>query len=455
MKKRYFFKTFKLSRLLVSLVVILILNSVIKANIITIATSDFVFTPANVTANVGDTIKWQWVSGGHTTTCNGVFPGTSLPSGAMPWDAFLSSGNPVFTYIIAVPGTYNYVCIPHAPSMAGTIVATSSGGTGSLMDENFNYPAGDSLGAHGWVSFSGGATNVLSVTSPGLSFPGYPLSNIGNATTVNTTGQDAYKNFSTGDSTGALYAAFMVRVMTAQAGDYFMALLPPTSTTLYTARFYAKDSSSGLSFGLSKSTAAAGGITYSPGTFSYGTTYIVIIKYQFNPGTSTDDVMRAYIFSSAIPSTEPGTPTIGPVTGTQTDNTLGRIALRQGTAGIAPTANVDGIRITKSWTAIVTSLKNPVNNISSFYLEQNYPNPFNPNTTIKFVIPQQGLVNLTVYNSLGIEIGNLTNSRLNAGTHSINFDGSNLNSGVYFYKLSYTSNDGSNFIDTKKLILLK
>ncbi|MBK6878441.1 MAG: hypothetical protein IPG99_18910 [Ignavibacteria bacterium] len=58
--------------------------------------------------------------------------------------------------------------------------------------ENFDYTAGDSLGAHGWTSFSGGATNRLLVTSPGLTYSGYPQSGIGNATTLTTTGQDAY-----------------------------------------------------------------------------------------------------------------------------------------------------------------------------------------------------------------------------------------------------------------------
>ena len=73
----------------------------------------------------------------------------------------------------------------------------------------------------------------------------------------------------------------MVKVDSAKsAGDYFAALIPPTSTTLYTARFYAKDSLGGLAFGLSKSTAAAGGIFYTGGNYTLGTTYVVVIKYM-------------------------------------------------------------------------------------------------------------------------------------------------------------------------------
>lgn len=323
------------------------------------------------------------------------------------------------------------------------------------LTENFDYPAGDSLGAHGWVSFSGGSTNVLSVFSPGLIFAGYPLSNIGNSTKVVTSGQDAYKNLSSSDSTGTLFVSFMVNVSSMQtAGDYFFALLPATSTTLYTARFYAKDSS-GLRFGLSKSTAAAGGIFYTSDTYATGTTMIVVIKCQFNPGT-TDDQYSAYIFPTTIPLTEPGTASIGPITGTAGDNSIGRVALRQGTTANAPIAFVDGIKVSDNWNGIISSIQSNSNNISeNFSLSQNYPNPFNPSTTINFNIPANGFVNLRVYDALGKEVGNLVNENLNAGSYNYNFNGSNLNSGIYFYTMNYTNNSSQTFTETKKLILVK
>src|SRR5690349_16843760 len=112
-----------------------------------------------------------------------------------------------------------------------------------LMDENFNYPAGDSLGAHGWVSFSGGATNVLSVATGGLTYTGYNLSNIGNSARVKQTGQDAYIQFANTDTTSSVYISFLVKVDSmAGTGDYFLALLPDNSTSNYTGRIYFKDS---------------------------------------------------------------------------------------------------------------------------------------------------------------------------------------------------------------------
>jgi hypothetical protein len=247
----------------------------------------------------------------------------------------------------------------------------------------------------------------------------------------------------------------MVNVTSMQtAGDYFFALLPATSTTLYTARFYAKDSS-GLRFGLSKSTAAAGGIFYTSDTYTTGTTLLVVIKCLFNPGT-TDDQYSAYIFPTTIPSTEPVTPSIGPVSGTAGDNSIGRVALRQGTTANAPTAFVDGIKVSDNWNGIISSIQSSSNNISdNFTLSQNYPNPFNPSTTINFNIPTNGFVNLNVYDALGKEVGNLVNGNLNAGSYNYNFNGSNLNSGIYFYTMTYTNSSSQSFTETKKLILVK
>lgn len=85
-----------------------------------------------------------------------------------------------------------------------------------------------------------------------------------------------------------------------------------------------------------------------------------------------------------------------------------------------------------------------------FYLEQNYPNPFNPETTIKYSIPGTGNVSLKVFDVLGNEIAILVEGIKPAGNYSINFNGSKLSSGVYIYKLR-----SGNFIDTKKLVLLK
>lgn len=92
-----------------------------------------------------------------------------------------------------------------------------------------------------------------------------------------------------------------------------------------------------------------------------------------------------------------------------------------------------------------------------YFLSQNYPNPFNPSTTIKYSIPivvtQHGaspIVLLKIYDVLGREIATLVNEEKAPGNYEIVFNGANLPSGVYFYKMSC-----SNFSEIKKLVLMK
>ena len=91
------------------------------------------------------------------------------------------------------------------------------------------------------------------------------------------------------------------------------------------------------------------------------------------------------------------------------------------------------------------------NNIPTEYaLSQNYPNPFNPTTNIKFDLPKQGLVSLKVYDVIGKEVATLVNEVKSAGSYNVDFNGTNLSSGVYFYRL-----ETDNFIDVKRMILIK
>ena len=92
---------------------------------------------------------------------------------------------------------------------------------------------------------------------------------------------------------------------------------------------------------------------------------------------------------------------------------------------------------------------------SDFVLSQNYPNPFNPSTKISFSIPVESHVTLKIFNLLGEEVINLLNGTVNAGYHNVNFDASNLNSGIYFYQIEAQGNDGSSFSEVKKMILAK
>lgn len=101
--------------------------------------------------------------------------------------------------------------------------------------------------------------------------------------------------------------------------------------------------------------------------------------------------------------------------------------------------------------AIVTDVENLSDQlINTFVLDQNYPNPFNPTTTIKFSVPNFQFVTLKVYDILGREISTLVNEEKLPGNYEVEFNGSNLSSGIYFYRLSAGA-----YSQTKKLVLLK
>ena len=86
----------------------------------------------------------------------------------------------------------------------------------------------------------------------------------------------------------------------------------------------------------------------------------------------------------------------------------------------------------------------------NFRVEQNYPNPFNPATKIRYSLPKNGLVTLKIYNVLGREVQTLISEIQTQGEHLVEFDGSALSSGIYFYKL-----EAARFSQVKKMILMK
>ncbi len=98
--------------------------------------------------------------------------------------------------------------------------------------------------------------------------------------------------------------------------------------------------------------------------------------------------------------------------------------------------------------------KNKTNSSDEYVLYQNYPNPFNPSTTVKYSIPELSFVTLKVYDVLGSEVTTLVSEELPVGNYDIEFSansgGSDLTSGMYFYRLQ-----AGNFVETKMMILIK
>lgn len=98
------------------------------------------------------------------------------------------------------------------------------------------------------------------------------------------------------------------------------------------------------------------------------------------------------------------------------------------------------------WTCGGDSFESP----AAFRLLPAHPNPFNPTATIRFDLPQAGRVTLEVYDLLGRQVAVLVNSWKEAGLHAVKFDGSNLPSGIYVYRLQ-----AGQFQASRKLVLVK
>ncbi|NUN69796.1 MAG: T9SS type A sorting domain-containing protein [Bacteroidetes bacterium] len=97
---------------------------------------------------------------------------------------------------------------------------------------------------------------------------------------------------------------------------------------------------------------------------------------------------------------------------------------------------------------------------ASFALGQNHPNPFNPSTYIQYTLGHSGMVQLEIYNVLGQRVRQLRNEQQAIGTHRVEWDGKDdagetVSSGVYFYKVTVTSNNEKLFSETKKMVLMK
>jgi hypothetical protein len=102
------------------------------------------------------------------------------------------------------------------------------------------------------------------------------------------------------------------------------------------------------------------------------------------------------------------------------------------------------------FTLISTDIEDETQLPVEFDLSQNHPNPFNPSTVVKYSLPVDGFVNISVYNNLGEKVSVLVDGEVIAGKYSVSFDAGNLPSGVYFCRM-----ESGNFISSRKMLLLK
>lgn len=229
--------------------------------------------------------------------------------------------------------------------------------TANIASDNFDAAAGTALTANGWVAHSSSTTNPILITSPGLTFPNYYGSGIGNAASVTSIGQDVSLQF-TAVTSGTVYASFLVKATASPLciDQYFFGFgNNDVADTAYRGKLMINQDASNPSkfkFGF------AANLTnrYTTNLYDYGTTYLIVIKYKIINSTVTNangnlgrDEMSLYVFdTSSSYQLEPSLPTIGIEDTASVDILPGRVVLRQDNVN-SPNVIIDGLRVDSAW----------------------------------------------------------------------------------------------------------
>ncbi|MEI8201728.1 MAG: T9SS type A sorting domain-containing protein [Bacteroidota bacterium] len=237
--------------------------------------------------------------------------------------------------------------IPFFLSLIVVILMSITANAQVLLNEQFDYPVGDSITAHGWTAHSG-TTNIIYTVSGNLSYTGY-CTPVGQKAAMTTSGQDVSRTF-TAPTSGAFYIAFLVNITSAGTiGDYFLHLKDPGSSSSFTAKVYVKAGTAAntVFFGCSKAgTGSSPTAVYSTTSSDMNVTHLIVLKYNIVAGTANDEVSLFV---------DPATAAEGTATVIATDNTaadlaaFGSVALRQGTTANAAALTIDGIRVAATW----------------------------------------------------------------------------------------------------------
>jgi len=252
-----------------------------------------------------------------------------------------------------------------------------------LLEENFNYSTGQLTSAGGGANVSGGnwitiggTGNYILVNSGNLSYSGYLSSGTGNKIDIigtTASAEDAYRAFNQPLTIGnTVYVSFLINLAntdglsanSSTTGDYFAALLPVNSLTNYVNRVCIRLGSVANTFNLGlRATSSNADAAWSTADLAAGATYLVLMRYQMNSG-SADDVAALFI-DPDLSGAEPA-PDVTQLSSLTTEpDSLGRIAVRQGSLG-TPNAGIDGIRAGSSWNDIkgVLPVNPQVNSVS-------------------------------------------------------------------------------------------
>ena len=300
-----------------------------------------------------------------------------------------------------------------------------------LINENFNYPVGDSLTAHGWSRHSGTSGTIL-VGTPGLEFPNYIVTG-GNNALLYQNGEDVNKTFDS-LTAGSVYTSLLVK-LTANIpvpGYFFHYGRNPYNTFDLRARTWVKADGAEYRIGLSPSGNAD--TVFTTTKFQIDSTYLVVVKYTVVNAAS--DSISLWVFKPGDNITTETAPTIGPLSMAAADISPGSIALRQFNAD--QRIIVDNILVSTSWMLNVVPVEFTTFSATALNGKVNLVWETASETNNKGFEVQRSLDNQNFSN-----VGYVTGKGTTTKTSSYNFTDDFAVSGKVYYRLKQIDFDGT------------
>lgn len=317
------------------------------------------------------------------------------------------------------------------------LLSLSPKGFAQLFVENFSYPNGSFLFQTGnWTNIGQPESPIL-VSGPGLTFPGYWGSGIGNLASVSSYGNGVYSLFSSTETDGSVYAYFMFKALYPfTEGVHFFALRSSEGEQFAQVHFKEFDSPQ-FQLAITKSQQSFTNFT-SP-LYNVGTTYLLVVKYKFISGNNNDEV-SLFVFdtSNPPPATEPA-PTIVPESNSPPDAAnLNGVVLWQGDGQSPLLLFVDGIYAYKGWfpeTALPVELSSFTSSVSGNTVTLNWTTSVESNNS-RFEIERS-------VNEEWIRTGTVMGSGTTSQQVSYSFSDRNLSPGNYKYRLKQIDFNGN------------
>ncbi|MFI5222541.1 MAG: T9SS type A sorting domain-containing protein [Bacteroidia bacterium] len=243
----------------------------------------------------------------------------------------------------------------------------------TYLNEQFNYGSlADTLCGTGgvttnWTPFANAGNNPMYYQPANLVYSGYSGTATSGGSLQFTIGSGSREGVNTAVpalNSGSVYISFLLKITsggtTGNASEYFMHLNDTFGSSLSSStigRLFLKNvnGSSAFQLGLSKGS-PSGGAVFTSSNYSFGSTFLVVMKYKFNSTSSSDDSVFAWIFTSGVPSTEPAPQLIATDVSVTDLPRIRSLCVRQG-SNITATALIDVIKVGNTWTNALLPVK--------------------------------------------------------------------------------------------------